>query len=930
MLALSTGGTALAPRPYQVQALDAIAAAYARGVDRQLVVLPTGGGKTVVFSHLVTRRGGRALILAHRDELIQQAADKLSQVSGSMDIGIVKAKQDDYAAPVVVASVQTLARPGRAERLGQFSTVIVDEAHHAVAETYMDLLDRLGCMGTAGPLTAGFTATAGRSDKVGLSAVWQEITYQRGIVQMIAEGYLCDVRAVQIGTDFDLGNVKVRAGDYSDASIEAELERSDALNSAVKAYRDYADGRLSVAFTPTIATAHALAEAFTRKGVPAEAVDGKMPTDQRRAVLGRLHRGETRLVANCAVLCLDDQTEILTDQGWTGIDEMTPSHRVANWDQGRVWFAEPSDIVRRPRGPEEDMFVLETARRSIRVTRGHRMLYRTTDSGTFLKAPVQDLAGRVVSLPTSGIADPVDVSPEQPPTLTAERRKQLISRQAYHLRSREDFGWDESFTEAERRVERKYGLQYKHPAKLTIAECGLIGFWLGDGSINRLRRSGVEYTFSQSVTYPEIIRWLDATLAATGVDFVRRDLPESKVPHIRWSLPRGTGGGSQQRNGVYPFEPYLNKDGSALLWGLDRDQFGALLTGLWYADGDHGKAEAGRPGSLRIFNTNYEFLSLLQAIASVRGWTASLTRDGAPRKVNHRQLWSLTVRPVAQHSIGGTDPAWRIQQETALWRPERVWCVKTEAKNIITRRRGTVTVMGNTEGWDEPAVSCALMLRPTKSAPLFVQMAGRVLRPFMGKEDALILDLAGSAADHGLATIADLAGMKPGAVKKSQSILEAAEEQAQAEQQRVVVAARRTEQINLLRRSGLRWLEVEGGWVLPAGGDQVMILVPAAGGEEWDVWRSARGAALYKESGKPLALDWARGVGEEVARAQGGKLSQADAAWRNRGASEAQRSTLARLGYADRLSGITRGDASDLMTAHYAAATIRKLRKAAR
>jgi superfamily II DNA or RNA helicase len=455
-----------------------------------------------------------------------------------MDIGIVKARQDDYAAPVVVASVQTLARPGRAERLGKFTTVIVDEAHHAVAETYMDLLGRLGCMGTAGPLTAGFTATAGRSDKVGLNAVWQEITYQRGIVQMIAEGYLCDVRAVQIGTDFDLGNVKVRAGDYSDASIEAELERSDALNAAVKAYRDYADGRPSVAFTPTIATAHALAEAFTRKGVPAEAVDGKMPTEQRRAVLRRLHRGETRLVANCAVL---------------------------------------------------------------------------------------------------------------------------------------------------------------------------------------------------------------------------------------------------------------------------------------------------------------------------------------------------------------------------------------------------------TEGWDEPAVSCALMLRPTRSAPLFVQMAGRVLRPFMGKDDAIILDLAGSAADHGLATIADLAGMKPGAVKKSQSILEAAEEQAQAEQQRVVIAARRTEQINLLRRSGFRWLEAEGGWVLPAGGDQVMILVPAGGdGGEWEVWRSSKGAALYRESGKPLALDWARGVGEEVARAQGGALSKADAAWRGRAASDAQRSALQRMGYADKLTGITRGDASDLMTAHYAAVTIRKLRKAAR
>lgn len=530
---------ALPPRPYQTQALDAIAAAYARGVDRQLVVLPTGGGKTVVFAHLVTRREGRALILAHRDELIQQAADKLATVSGSLDIGIVKAKQDDRDAPVIVASVQTLARPGRLGRLGEFATVIVDEAHHAVASTYLDILDRLGCMGASGPLTAGFTATAGRSDKIGLGAVWQEITYQRGIVQMIAEGYLCDVRAVEIGTDFDLGNVQVKAGDYTDSSIGAELERSDALQAAVRAYREYAPGRPAVAFTPTIATAHALAAAFTAKGIRAEAVDGKMPTGERRAVLGRLHRGETRIVANCAVL---------------------------------------------------------------------------------------------------------------------------------------------------------------------------------------------------------------------------------------------------------------------------------------------------------------------------------------------------------------------------------------------------------TEGWDEPAVSCALMLRPTKSAPFFVQMAGRVLRPFVGKDDALILDLAGSAAETGLATIADLAGMPPGSVKKGQSLLDAAEESAALEKRKIAVAAKRTRQIELLRRSELRWLDVEGSWVLPAGADQVMILMPADGdGEAWEVWRSEdKGRSLRRESGKPLTLDWARGVGEEIARAQGGVLSQAAAGWRSRPPSEAQVSALERMGYADRLAGINRGAASDLMTAHYAAKNIRKLRKAVR
>jgi ATP-dependent helicase IRC3 len=522
-------------RPYQAQAIDAMRAALGRGIRRQLVVLPTGGGKTVVFAHLASQRPGRALVLAHRDELITQAAQKLALIGGSLDIGVVKAQRDEGDAAVVVASVQTLAQPGRLERLGAFSTVIVDEAHHSVAATYMGILESLGCFGDDGPLTAGFTATAGRSDKIGLGTVWQEITYQRGIIQMIAEGYLCDVKAIEVGSDVDLGNVTMSRGDYTDASLGAELERSDALAAAARAYRQYAPERRGVAFTPTIATAHALAAELVKAGITAEAVDGKMHIDDRRAVLRRLHSGKTQVVANCAVL---------------------------------------------------------------------------------------------------------------------------------------------------------------------------------------------------------------------------------------------------------------------------------------------------------------------------------------------------------------------------------------------------------TEGWDEPAVSCALMCRPTKSAPFFTQMAGRVLRPFMGKDDALILDVAGSA-ELGLATIATLAGLPPGSVKPGQSLMEADEERAAAEQRKIAVAATRTRQVEILRRSDLRWLEADGAWVLPAGSDQTMILVPA-GEEMWEVWRASKRQVPVLESGKPLTLDWARGVGEEVARAQGGVLASARAQWRTKPPSEAQMSALRAMGYADRLAGITRGGAADLMTTHYAAKDIRKLRKAAR
>ena len=248
---------------------------------------------------------------------------------------------------------------------------------------------------------------------------------------------------------------------------------------------------------------------------------------------------------------------------------------------------------------------------------------------------------------------------------------------------------------------------------------------------------------------------------------------------------------------------------------------------------------------------------------------------------------------------------------------------------------GEIRVVANcavlTEGWDEPAVSCALMLRPTKSAPFFTQMVGRVLRKFVGKDDALVLDVAGSA-DLGLATLATLAGLKPGSVKPGESLLETAEQLDEEEQRRVAIGAVRTRQIDLLRRSERRWLDVDDSWVLPVSGSQVMILVPAAGtgplDDAWEVWKSDN-APPVRESAATLTLDWARGVGEEIARAQDSALSRADAAWRKRPASDGQVTQLRKL-RVEIPEGLTRGAASDLLTAKFAARDIKKIRRTAR
>jgi ATP-dependent helicase IRC3 len=294
-------------RPYQREAVAAVREAYLhRGIRRPLIVLPTGSGKTVVFAHLSRLRAntGRILIIAHREELLGQAADKIMHIAPDLDIGIVKASRNDHHAHVVCASIQTIANPRRiAPLVGTIGTVIVDEAHHASAKTYREALTALGAFTADGPLTLGVTATAGRGDGVGLGSVWQEIVYQRGIIHMIAEGYLVDVRGLEVVTDVDYRNIKTSRGDYTDASLGAELDRSGAMEAAAVAYDRYARSRRGVAFTPTIETARELAAHLTARGIPSAYLSGETNPQERRAVLRRLRSGEIQVVTNCAVLC---------------------------------------------------------------------------------------------------------------------------------------------------------------------------------------------------------------------------------------------------------------------------------------------------------------------------------------------------------------------------------------------------------------------------------------------------------------------------------------------------------------------------------------------------------------------------------------------------------------------------------------------------
>jgi ATP-dependent helicase IRC3 len=334
-------------REYQEDALARVASAEARGVRRQLIVAATGLGKTVMFVMLAKRRGGRCLVLVHRDELVQQAVAKVREVWPDVSVGIVKASENDVRHQVVVASVQTLAkakrmadllapfeRPTLLGRADRFELVVVDEAHHATADSYVRVLDGLRagaepepcsiCKGTgedvfdesqpcdvcdgsggtpAGPLLVGVTATPDRADGAGLSTVFGEIVSNHDMLWGISAGYLSELRGLQVKVSgLDTKALKVSRGDYEAGAAGQLLHDAHAPDYIVKAWKEHAAGRRTIVFTPTVEVAHEVARAFAAGGVPSASVSGSTPIDERRQILADFARGEISVVANCAVL----------------------------------------------------------------------------------------------------------------------------------------------------------------------------------------------------------------------------------------------------------------------------------------------------------------------------------------------------------------------------------------------------------------------------------------------------------------------------------------------------------------------------------------------------------------------------------------------------------------------------------------------------
>jgi superfamily II DNA or RNA helicase len=317
-------------RPYQEEAISQIGEAVDRGVRKQLGVAATGLGKTIIFSSLAERMAMPTLILAHRDELISQAADKLRQVWPGADIGVIKAGRNEIDHQVVVGSVQTLARQSRRDQVpfDKFGLIIIDEAHHSKADSYLNIIEHFHAGEQDGPLLLGVTATPDRGDGKGLADIFDEITFNYDMLWGIRSGYLSDLRGMRVHLDVDFSKVKVSRGDYDAGQAGRMLEDADAPTLVADAWMKYADDRKTLVFTPTIATAEMVAVELIGRGVRAASLSGETPLDERRDILARYAAGEIRVVSNCAVL-----TEGFDDPGTSCIIVARPTKSRALYTQ---------------------------------------------------------------------------------------------------------------------------------------------------------------------------------------------------------------------------------------------------------------------------------------------------------------------------------------------------------------------------------------------------------------------------------------------------------------------------------------------------------------------------------------------------------------------------------------------------------------------
>ena len=286
-------------RPYQQEAKQAIFREWDQGHSRTLLVLPTGCGKTIVFAKVAeecVRNGDRVLIMAHRGELLDQASDKIAKTTG-LGTAVEKAEQTCLGSwfRIVVGSVQSLQNENRLKKFDAdyFDTIIVDEAHHVLSNSYQKVMEHF-----SGAKVLGVTATPDRGDMRNLGNFFESLAYEYTLPKAIKEGYLSPVKAMTIPLKIDFSNVAVQAGDFKVSDIDTALDPY--LYQIAQEMKKYCMDRKTVVFLPLVKTSQKFRDILNSEGFHAAECNGS--TQARTEILEDFDKGKYNVLCNSMLL----------------------------------------------------------------------------------------------------------------------------------------------------------------------------------------------------------------------------------------------------------------------------------------------------------------------------------------------------------------------------------------------------------------------------------------------------------------------------------------------------------------------------------------------------------------------------------------------------------------------------------------------------
>jgi superfamily II DNA or RNA helicase len=289
--------------PFQKEAKDAVLRHWETGNRAALISLPTGSGKTIVFSDIlqssVSGTRDKGLVLVHRDELLRQAVEKLDFVWPGVNLSTVGPASSNFAGQVTVASVMSIVR--RLHRIPRIHKVVTDEAHHAAASSWLKIYNRIGEL-LPDWQHLGVTATPIRTKGAAdLEAIFGKPVYVKSIFELIVEGYLSPLKGMEVRTQVSVEDVGVQAGDFIAEELSRIINTKERNRLVVENYLELAADRKAIVFAADLNHATSLAEMFKAQGVSTTWVSGETPLSLRRVFLEKLRSGEIKVVVNCMV-----------------------------------------------------------------------------------------------------------------------------------------------------------------------------------------------------------------------------------------------------------------------------------------------------------------------------------------------------------------------------------------------------------------------------------------------------------------------------------------------------------------------------------------------------------------------------------------------------------------------------------------------------